>query len=136
MDSRMKFCLLTLTGRGKPGKQGAGFVFFVYPIDALRDEQRCFILSSFDIALLNPNTLTCATLRLRRDAAITKKAIYQCVPVFLNESKPQQNAYQSQVWHLLNTTDDSEDFVCNGAQHLHGLSPRYIAATRNELAGW
>src|SRR5262249_35259290 len=66
-----KFCLLTLTGRERTVKLGAEFVFFALSIDDLADEQKRFSLSVEDIALLNPNTLTCATFRSRRDAVVT-----------------------------------------------------------------
>jgi hypothetical protein len=132
VDSRMKFCLLTLSGSARPIKQGAEFVFFAHTVEALRDEQKRFTLSAADIALLNPNTLTCATFRSQRDAVITK-AIYQRVPIFLNEKKPQQSAYQPQVWRLLNTTDDSDDFVSFSWEQKDELIPVIEAKTIHQF---
>ncbi|MGH6628128.1 MAG: Eco57I restriction-modification methylase domain-containing protein, partial [Burkholderiales bacterium] len=127
-----KFCLLTLSGKDRPISRGADFAFFAHSVEDLRDEQRRFTLSSADIALLNPNTLTCATFRSRRDAEITK-AIYRRVPIFLNEKKPQQNAYQPQVWRLLNTTDDSEDFVGFNGERRSELVPVIEAKTIHQF---
>jgi hypothetical protein len=61
VDSRMKFCLLTLTGAQRPAVHGAEFVFFAHSVDDLRDEQRRFTLAAEDLALLNPNTRTWPT---------------------------------------------------------------------------
>ncbi|HFQ92495.1 MAG TPA: hypothetical protein ENK32_00670, partial [Anaerolineae bacterium] len=77
VDSRMKFCLLTLTGAARPAAS-AEFVFFAQEAADLRDEERRFTLSAADIALLNPNTRTCPIFRSRRDAELTK-AIYRRV---------------------------------------------------------
>ena len=81
VDSRMKFCALTL------GRQDAArFVFFATRTDHLRDERRAFRLTGADIALLNPNTRTCPVFRSQADAELTKK-IYRRVPVLIDESK-------------------------------------------------
>lgn len=110
IDSRMKFCLLTLSGQHQEGVTDAEFVFFAHAIANLRDEAKRFTLSQDDIVLLNPNTRTCATFRSRGDAVLTKH-IYRAIPVFLFESSPEKSPYAPQVWRLLNTTDDSADFV-------------------------
>jgi len=85
VDSRVKFCLLTLTGLGRPADE-AEFVFFAQAVSDLGDPERRFTLSPEDFALLNPNTKTCPIFRTRRDAEITK-AIYRRVPVLVNNSK-------------------------------------------------
>jgi len=84
VDSRMKFCLLTLTGPDRPAKRGAEFVFFALNTSDLNDDWRRFTLSAADIALINPNTRTCATFRSRRDAELTK-AIYRRIPILIRE---------------------------------------------------
>ena len=81
VDSRMKFCLLTLSGA--PVKQ-AQFVFFATRVEHLRDERRRFTLDPAEIALFNPNTRTMPVFRTRADAELTRK-IYQRVPVLINE---------------------------------------------------
>jgi N-6 DNA Methylase len=105
-----KFCLLTLTGRDKPAQTGAEFAFFAHATSDLKEPDKRFVLSAADIALLNPNTLTCPIFRTKRDATITE-SVYRRVPIFLNESNPESNPYQPQVWRLVNTTDDSKHFV-------------------------
>jgi hypothetical protein len=116
VDSRMKFCLLTMRGNPHPptpsptlrgpsaaGRRGAAqqtlslmergegdpeFAFFLHSVADLDDPERRFTLSAEDIALINPNTRTVATFRHRRDAEITK-AIYRRVPVLIREPSSQ-----------------------------------------------
>jgi len=84
VDSRYKFCLLTLRGAGDGSSQPARFAFFLTGTDHLRDPQRLFTLDSADFALLNPNTRTCPIFRTQVDAELTRK-IYRRVPVLVNE---------------------------------------------------
>ncbi|MDF5722933.1 MAG: restriction endonuclease [Rhizonema sp. PD37] len=76
-----KFSLLAISG--KPIKRG-NFAFFLTQPRQLDNQARLFQLSPQDIALLNPNTLTCPVFRTSGDAELTKK-IYQRVPVLENE---------------------------------------------------
>lgn len=80
-----KFCLLTLTGPGRPVPQGAEFAFCLHQTEHLADPERRFTLTAADIALVNPNTRTCPIFRTRRDAELTK-AIYRRVPVLVREA--------------------------------------------------
>jgi len=81
VDSRMKFCLLTLAGSGMTE---AYFAFFLHSVDDLIDPERCFSLNDADLALMNPNTRTLPVFHSRRDAKITRK-LYQAKPVLVNE---------------------------------------------------
>ena len=85
VDSRMKFCLLTMGGPNVAAN-GADFAFFLTNAGQLKEENRHFALSSDEIALLNPNTRTCPIFRSKRDAEIAK-AIYRRVPVLLEKRK-------------------------------------------------
>ena len=77
-----KFSLLAISG--KPVKLG-NFAFFLTQTQQLENQQRLFKLSSQDIALINPNTLTCPVFRTSQDAELTKK-IYRNFPVLMNEN--------------------------------------------------
>ncbi len=81
VDSRMKFCALTLGATTEPTR----FSFFATDVSQLHDERRVFELTAEEIALLNPNTRTCPVFRTRADAELTKK-IYRRVPVLMNET--------------------------------------------------
>jgi very-short-patch-repair endonuclease len=86
VDSRMKFCLLTLTG-SRTQTDATTFTFFATRTEHLRDPRRAFRLSATDIARINPNTRTLPVFRTRQDADLTR-AIYQRVPVLVNENSP------------------------------------------------
>ncbi len=119
VDSRMKFCLLTLRGeafaereRGRVGegeRAPAQFVFFALGVDDLRDPQRRFTLSAVDIALLNPNTRTCPIFRSQRDAELTK-SIYRRVPVLIREGPPQENPWGVRFSTMFHMSNDSHLF--------------------------
>ena len=86
IDSRIKFCLLTLTHTADNATgQAADFVFFALDVDDLRRPEKRFTLTADEIALLNPNTGNCPIFRTQADAELTK-AIYRRVPVLWREA--------------------------------------------------
>jgi len=106
IDSRIKFCLLTLAGRERPVKGGAELAFFCHDASDLDDSERRFRLSPEEIALLNPNTRTCPVFRSRRDAEITL-GIYRRVPVLVKEGDPEGNPWGISFRRLFDMTNDS-----------------------------
>lgn len=82
VDSRMKFCLLTIGS----GVAEAGFAFFLTDPAQLEQAERRFTLSPAQIARMNPNTKTAPVFRARMDAALTA-AIYERVPALIDEGK-------------------------------------------------
>ena len=106
IDSRIKFCLLTLSGRERPVEAGAELAFFCHDIAALDDPARRFRLSSQEIALLNPNTRTCPVFRSRRDAEITL-GIYRRVPALIKDGDPGGNPWGISFRRLFDMTNDS-----------------------------
>jgi len=107
VDSRFKFCLLTLSGRERRTTV-ATFAFFLRDprdIDAAR-----FNLTPEEITLLNPNTGTLPIFRTRRDAEITLGA-YRRIQVLLKEGDPSGNPWGiSFTQGLFNITSDSGFF--------------------------
>ena len=77
IDSRIKFCLLTLTGRERPSAE-AEFAFFLYRAEQLQDTERRFTLVQEDFALFNPNTRTCPVFRTQRDAGNCRQDVPPC----------------------------------------------------------
>lgn len=82
VDSRMKFCALTISGSPCPA---GDYAFFLTDPAQLEEGIRRFRLSASDIALLNPNTHTSPIFRTKQDAELTK-AIYKQVPILINEA--------------------------------------------------
>jgi hypothetical protein len=107
VDSRFKFCLLTLSGQ--PAAQPR-FAFFCHRVSDLETPGKVFMLTPEDIALLNPNTRTCPVFRTQRDAEITR-AIYRRVPVLIREGDPNGNPWGITFKQgLFNMTSDSHLF--------------------------
>jgi hypothetical protein len=112
IDSRMKFCLLTL---GKA--PSAEFGFFFTQTAQLADGRRRFTLSAEDFARINPNTLTCPVFRSRKDAELTKK-IYARVPVLIREardSEPEVNPWGISFMRMFDMSNDSHLFASEPA---------------------
>jgi len=80
VDSRMKFCLLTLGAADQ-----AEFVCFATQVSQLADPRRRFTLTPDEFRLINPNTLTCPVFRSERDAELTKK-LYRAAPVLMRDA--------------------------------------------------
>ena len=85
IDSRIKFCLLTLAGRERP-VDDAEFAFYLHGAEQLEDGERRFALAPADFALFNPNTRTAPTFRTRRDAVIARK-LYARAGVLWREAR-------------------------------------------------
>lgn len=101
VDSRMKFCLLTL-GRA----EAAEFVCFATQTYQLADPRRHFTLTPDEFRLINPNTLTCPVFRSERDAALTKK-LYRAAPVLIAEGPPEVNPWGMRFMTMIHMSNDS-----------------------------
>lgn len=103
VDSRMKFCLLTL---GHDEKQ-SGFAFFLTDPRQLAEPERRFTLSADDIARINPNTKTAPVFRSKADAELTAK-IYARVPVLIDEARGKDgNPWGVSFMRLFDMSNDS-----------------------------
>ncbi|MEH2071968.1 MAG: hypothetical protein V7K47_28095 [Nostoc sp.] len=135
VDSRMKFSLLAISG--KPIKRG-NFAFFLTQTKQLDNQSRLFQLTPQDIALINPNTLTCPIFRTSQDAELTKK-IYQRVPVLENEitgSNPWGISFMT-MFHMSNDSGLFKNEAGNGlvplyeAKMFHQFTHRWATYTDN-----
>ncbi len=107
VDSRYKFCLLTLQGSDR-GKEKASFGFFLTRVEHLQDKLRVFSLSREDFLRLNPNTKTCPVFRTSVDAALTTD-IYRRVPVLINETTG-ENPWGVSFMRMFDMSNDSHLF--------------------------
>jgi len=117
VDSRMKFCLLTLGAA-----PAADFVCFATQGEQLNDRRRHFTLAPHDFVLINPNTLTCPMFRSERDAELTKM-LYRAAPVLINESSPNGNPwnlrFHSRLFHMAEDSHLFFDAEAPGRQPLY-----------------
>jgi hypothetical protein len=123
VDSRYKFCLLSLVGKVQR-EPIARLAFFLLDTPDLDATGRVFALSPEEIALINPNTGTLPIFRNRRDADLTV-AIYRRFSVLWDETKRNGNPWGLAVKNLFNTTDDADLFRTRetleaDGWHLHG----------------
>jgi hypothetical protein len=107
VDSRQKFCLLTLGVSA-----AAEFAFFTTRVEQLSDNRRVFRLTPQDFELLNPNTHTCPVFRSEHDAELAKK-IYRRVGVFVRELEGghEQNSWDVSFMLMFMMNTDSQLFV-------------------------
>lgn len=114
VDSRMKFCLLTLGSA-----PAAEFVCFVTHVGQLADARRRFALTPDEFRLINPNTRTCPVFRSQKDAELTKK-LYRAAPVLIEEGEQEKNLWGVKFSQgLFNMTSDSNLFYSDaGANSL------------------
>jgi hypothetical protein len=108
VDSRYKFCLLSLAGKATREPE-ARFAFFLFDVVDLDDRGRVFALTPDELALINPNTHTLPIFRSRRDATLTA-SIYRNIPVFWDDAASEGNYWKITFKHLFNMTDDSDLF--------------------------
>ena len=108
VDSRMKFCLLTM---GQTDE--SSFACFLTSVNQIADTRRVFRLSPSDFELLNPNTGTCPVFRSNQDAELTKK-IYRTVPVLWREATdemPEANPWGLKFMLMFMMNTDSNKFT-------------------------
>ncbi|MFG2246236.1 Eco57I restriction-modification methylase domain-containing protein [Spirillospora sp. NPDC048823] len=109
VDSRYKFCILSLVGRAKREAK-PDFAFFVRDVEELREVDKHVPLTPDEILLVNPNTGTCPIFRSPRDARITLN-IYRRIPVLLKKGDSNGNPWSiSFMQGLFNMTSDSHLF--------------------------
>ncbi len=120
VDSRFRFCLLTLSGKRMTSKE-SDFSFFLTDIDQISDPDRHFTLSKEDFRLLSPNTETSPTFQTKKDAAITKH-LYRQAGVFIVDGPPEKNPWNARIYaemfnvtrasHLFNEAEKLKDEGC------------------------
>jgi hypothetical protein len=108
VDSRYKFCLLSLTGRATRA-DASRIGFFLSDVTDLEDPNRVFALDPEGLARINPNTGTLPVFRTQRDADITAD-VYRRIPVLWNEGRRDGNPWGMVFKRLFDMTDDSDLF--------------------------
>jgi hypothetical protein len=125
VDSRMKFCLLTM---GEAPQ--AEFAFFLTQPAQRHDRRRRFVLTPEDLRRLNPNTGNAPVFRSQADAELTAK-IYRNVPVLWDETREDGNPWGLSFRQgLFNMTSDSGLFHTRPGP---GLVPLYEAKMMHQF---
>lgn len=107
IDSRFKFCLLTIGQKqDKPREVSGGF--YLTRLDHLLDPARIYKLNTSDFERLNPNTKTCPVFRTSRDAALTTK-IYRNTSILVNDAK-NENPWNVKFGSMIHMSNDSHLF--------------------------
>lgn len=96
--------------------KAAKFAFFLTQPKQVEQGDRIFELSPEDIALINPNTLTCPVFRGAKDAELTKK-IYRRVPVLENENTG-ENPWGISFMSMFHMSNDSHLFKDEPGENL------------------
>jgi hypothetical protein len=96
-------------GGGRRKTRGAQFAFLVTDTEELWEDERRFVLTAEEMALMNPNTRTSPIFRTRRDAEITK-AIFRRVPVLIREGPPEENPWGISFLRMFDMSNDSHLF--------------------------
>jgi hypothetical protein len=106
VDSRYKFCLLTLS---RQPVELAGFAFFLHRAEDLADDRRKFTMPPGDLALFNPNTRTCPMFRTGKDGELARK-LYKTIPILVNEKRA-RNPWGISFLQMFHMTNDSHLLV-------------------------
>ena len=107
IDSRLKFCLLTV-GKAQAEPRTVSGGFYLTRIDHLLDPNRIYTLRTDDFALLNPNTKTCPVFRTSRDARLTTKIYHRC-KVLMNDVTG-ENPWKIKFGSMFHMSGDSHLF--------------------------
>ncbi|MCE2527388.1 MAG: Eco57I restriction-modification methylase domain-containing protein, partial [Actinomycetia bacterium] len=144
VDSRQKFCLLSLSGKQQPMHQ-SDFVFFAHDITDINDPDRHYTLSPADFALFNPNTRNCPIFRSDRDMAIARKMYHQSGELWKEPRgpAPEQNHWGISFQRMFDMSNDSglfrtrseldnEGWTLSGSHFIRG-DARYLPLYESKL---
>jgi hypothetical protein len=90
-------------------KIGSEFAFFLHAVEELLENERRFLLSADDIALISPNSRTCPVFRSQHDADLTK-SIYRRLPVLIKKSPTEENPWNVKLSRMFDMTNDADLF--------------------------
>ncbi|QDU96257.1 Eco57I restriction-modification methylase domain-containing protein [Lignipirellula cremea] len=106
VDSRLKFCLLTINGEALDSDSACDLAFYAHDVNDLSEVTRRFSLKSSEFALINPNTGTCPIFRSKMDAEITK-AVYHRIPAMVVDGRSPKNSWGFQYLEAMHASHDA-----------------------------
>ena len=113
VDSRFKFCLLTIGSEASPR-----FAFMLHDVADLRDDRRVLRLTAEQMARMNPITKNAVIIRSQRDAEIVA-GIYERLPIFSRDSVGETaDCWGASFLRMFDMSSDSEDFATSKSESL------------------
>ena len=125
IDSRIKFCLLTVGGEERRSA-AAEFAFFTHSMAQLADADSRFRMYPQDFALFSPNTGNCPIFRSRRDMEINRK-MYEHAGVLWQEANSggeELNPWGVKFQSMFHMSNDSHLFRTREQLHTDGWKLR------------
>ncbi|SDE86612.1 Eco57I restriction-modification methylase domain-containing protein [Halorientalis regularis] len=115
VERNERFCLLTLTG---PDLQAGGgkFSFHNQTVDQVRDDNKVYKLTPYDLEQINPNTKSCPTFKNKRTRDIVVK-LYRNHPVLINDQR-EENPWGVKYHYIYHMSNDSGLFSDNKLENL------------------
>ncbi len=108
VDSRFRFSLLTFGGISHRSKHFS-FVFLAQDPMEVSDNNRRYEITSEELKLYSPNTLTPPIFSSTRDSEIANN-IYSAHGVFIKKRIPSQNLWKARIQRMLSLSDPGDLF--------------------------
>lgn len=124
VDSRMRFCLVTLGGSASEHKYGQ-FGWLLHRLEELDEPSRLVNLCASDLLLFNPASRTCPVFTSERDLKVSKKVYENGQHVCLDSAR--RLGQIDFLGELFNMTRDSGHFVKQGEPSDKEILPLYEA---------
>ncbi|WP_298347572.1 DNA methyltransferase [Ferrimicrobium sp.] len=142
VDSRQKFCLLTITGVARQ-HPAADFVLFAQQVADLNVPERHVTLSTADFELINPNTGNMPIFRSRDDAELARD-VYARVPVLVRTEPSRVSPWdvKFKLMFMMNTDSNrfltrryfgEGGFTLSGSDFVNGTGERYLPLYEGKL---
>ena len=126
VDSRFRFCLITLSGTGSSEqKVEAEFSWMLQSMEEVDDPQRSLLITLEDLLLFNPSSKTCPVLTSRKELEISRKIYRNSVHVYI--SPTQRLGEVDFLGELFNMTRDSKYFKSQDVDKCEATLPLYEA---------
>ncbi len=142
IDSRMRFCLITVKGQSEVSVQSAAeFGWLLHRLDEIEEPGRLVLLTSEDLLLFNPTSRTCPVLTSQKDVELSRRIYGSSVHIMLNEKQRYERI--DFLGELFNMTRDSGLFLKERpkdplplyeAKFIHQFDHRFATATAGDVS--
>ena len=110
VDSRFRFCLVTLCGNGQ-GPEEARYSFFLHEVSEIQVPDRTIHFSFSNLESINPSSVTCPPVRTRQDGMLLA-LVHRKFGVFISMLAGKlDNPWEADSKQMLNSSHDSDSFI-------------------------